>query len=91
MIACIMRDFEIWIHANELLKRVFHAQNTADNHRTFSVNMGLSLKDFGEIPHHAFSNLTVLFGSKRCKFAVTPLGCIAKQTQIAKHFLPLRR
>ena len=87
VIAGIMGDVELRVHANQLLQSVFHAQNTADNHGTFSVYMRLSLENLGEITHHSFGNLTVLLCTKLCQFTVTTLCCIAEQAQFMEHLL----
>ena len=89
MIAGIMEDMELRIHAKQLLQTILHGEDATDNHCTASLYVGLACENLRKSFHHSLGDTLVLQSAQGCQFAIPSLGILTYQDYLTQGFLAL--
>lgn len=84
VLAGIMEDMELRIHAEHLLQTVLHGEDASDHYRTSCLNIGLASKDLRKSFHHSLGYPLVLNCSERSQLAVASSCLLAKQFHLCQ-------
>ena len=89
MLAGIMEDMELRIHAKHLMQAILHREDAADHHRASCLDIRITGKDFRKSFHHSLGNTLMLESSQRGQLTITSLRLFTNQLHLSQCFLTL--
>ena len=89
MLAGIVEDMKLRIHAEHLLQTVLHRENASDYRCASSLDIRITGKDLRKSLHHSSGNALMLQGAERSQFAFTSPRLLANHLHFLQRLLAL--